>query len=349
MKALDYFLTYVFCAFLVINTTAVVADLDLANSENNLRYVVKKHDTIWAICKTYVDDPLCWKKLVKYNDLANPKYLPPDSIISIPQQWLKTQPTTALVIAVEGEVSRTRNGEDKRYLLNVGDILNQQDTVQAVNGSAMIKFADQSRLLLKANSSIRMKTLQYNDITQLVSTRVELLKGRVKASVEKVTNDVSRYEIETPAAVAAVRGTEFRVASDLDENGQSLMRTELLTGALLVFSDNNAQALSAGEAVMALEGKGVAEPVKLLPRPEMIVTGARSFQLPYRVRWKPINKAQSYKITLLQAGNQLREESTQDTYFDVKNMASGNFELLIRGVDQQGFEGRNRLLKINLP
>lgn len=349
MKVLDYCLTAVFCAFLMINTFSAVADADLKNTNNDLRYVVKQNDTIWGICKTYVDDPLCWKKLVEYNQVVNPKYLPPNSIISIPQQWLKAQPTTALVVAVEGEVSLTRNGDDQRYLLNVGDILGQQDTVQALNGSAMIEFADQSRLLLKANSIIRMATLQYNDVTQLVNTRIELLKGRVKASVEKATNDVSRYEIETPAAVAAVRGTEFRVASDSGENGQSLMRTELLTGALLVSSDTNAQTLGAGEAVMAEEGKGVAKPVQLLPRPEMVVTGARSFQLPYRIRWQPLNKAKSYIITLLQDDIQIREESTQDTFFDIQNMIPGSYQLLIRGVDHQGFEGRNRLVKVNLP
>jgi hypothetical protein len=95
--------------------------------------------------------------------------------------------------------------------LEVGDLLNQEDVVKSQGGSAMIEFADNSRLLLKENSTIRMASLKLYEETQLVNTRVELLKGRVKAQVEKLSNKDSRYEISTPAAVAAVRGTEFKV------------------------------------------------------------------------------------------------------------------------------------------
>jgi hypothetical protein len=316
-------------------------------------YTVKKKDTIWGICKSYVADPLCWQKLTAYNELKNPKYLPPNSIIRIPKVWLNTiqdsHPTTALVIAVVGDVMVIRKGSAEATSLAVGHQLNQEDTVRALNGSAMIKFADESRLLLKANSTIRMSTLQFYDPTQLVNTRVELLKGRVRAEVKKVTNANSRYEIETPAAVAAVRGTEFRVGSDLDAEGNALMRAELLTGALQVASDNNAQQLSAGEAVMAIEGKGVSEPVKLLPPPEMKINGARSFQLPYDLKWKNLDKAVSYKVALVRDGQELWEKDTQETKISLQGLDSGRFEILIRGIDEQGFEGRNRLVKVNLP
>lgn len=331
-------------ALLLLNMT-----FSFANLEEDLLYSVKKNDTIWGICKSYVNDPLCWKKLTAYNALENPKYLPPNSIIRIPKSWLNTHPSTALVIAVEGNVLVMRKGSKEAAELRVGDQLKQEDLVSALNGTAMIKFADESRLLLKSNSTIRMSTLQFYDPTQLVNTRVELLKGRVKAQVEKVTNANSRYEIETPAAVAAVRGTEFRVGSDVDANGKSLMRTELLTGALLVSSSSNAQSLNAGEAVMAVEGKGVSKPVKLLPRPVMKVNGARSFQLPYDLKWEPLNKAVSYKVTLTQNGQELFERSTTETKVSLQGVGSGKFEILVRGIDKQGFEGRNRRVNVNLP
>ena len=221
--------------------------------------------------------------------------------------------------------------------------------MQALNGSAMIKFADQSRLLLKANSTIRMETLQFYDPSQLVNTRVELLKGRVKAQVEKISNENSRYEVVTPAAVAAVRGTEFRVANEKNDNGRAVMRTELLTGALEVVSDNNKQNIIAGQAVMAVEDEGVYDPVVLLPRPLLEINGARSFQLPYDVQWKPIKGAVSYQVTLMTEDNQMWQKSTTETKFKLQDLDSGRFELLIRGVDSQGFEGRNRRLKINFP
>ena len=345
MRLIKQFLSSTLCTLLLFNISSALS----STNADDLSYVVKKNDAVWAVCKTYVNDPMCWKKLVEYNQLKNPKYLPPKSIIRIPKAWLKDHSTTALVIAVEGQVSVMREGSKEAKSLIVGDLLSQQDVVQALKGSAMIKFADESRLLLKANSTIRMANLQFYDASQLVNTRVELLKGRVKAQVEKINNINSRYEIATPAAVAAVRGTEFRVANDQNEDGLTVMRTELLTGALDVVSGTSKQSIIAGQAVMAVEGEGVLEPVALLPRPLLEINGARSFQLPYDIKWQPIEGAVSYKVTLMTESNQLWQESTKETKFTLQDLDSGNFEFLIRGVDSQGFEGRNRRLRVNLP
>lgn len=320
----------------------------LSFSQPELLYTVKKNDTVWGICQTYVSDPLCWKKLVDYNQLKNPKYLPPKSIIRIPKAWLIEHPTTALVIAVEGEVSLIRSESNEQQALKVGDQLSQQDVVKALNGSAMIKFADQSRLLLKANSTIRMATLQFYDPSQLVNTRVELLKGRVKAQVKKINNENSGYQIVTPAAVAAVRGTEFRVANEQDEKGKSLMRTELLSGALLMESDINQRNLSASQAVMAIEGQGLGEIVELLPRPLLDLNSSQSFTLPLNLQWQPIKGAIAYKVSLMTDKAQVWEKEIQAANLEIADIAPGEYKILIRGVDSQGFEGRNRQLVLIL-
>ena len=157
MKVIKQCSAIILGALLLLNSIFSFAEID----STDLNYIVKKNDTVWGICKTYVSDPLCWKKLVEYNQLKNPKYLPPRSVIRIPKSWLIDHPTTALVIAVEGQVSVTHKGMTEKKILVVGDLLSQQDIVQALNGTAMIQFADQSRLLLKANSTIRMETMQF--------------------------------------------------------------------------------------------------------------------------------------------------------------------------------------------
>jgi hypothetical protein len=337
-------------------TTSIIAllyfnsHLSFSESSDEFLYTVKKTDTVWGICKAYVHDPLCWKKLVVYNQLENPKYLPPKSIIRIPKTWLIDHSATALVIAVEGDVLVVRNDTKLEKRLNVGDKLSQQDIVKSMNGTAMIQFADDSRLLLKANSSIRMASLQFYDATQLVNTRVELLKGRVKAQVEKLTNKNSQYQISTPAAIAAVRGTEFRVARSESKIGDSVeMRTELLTGALEVASDQNKQDILSGQGVLAIEGKGVGKPVKLLARPLMALNESQKITLPLNLKWKAIDKAASYKVTLMGLDSQVWEQTTVEPEILIENINSGQYKLLIRGIDEQGFEGRNRRLDLILP
>lgn len=339
----------------LLNTSIIAllyfsSQLSFSEPSEEFLYTVKKTDTVWGICKAYVHDPLCWKKLVVYNQLDNPKYLPPKSIIRIPKAWLIDHSTTALVIAVEGDVLVVHNETKLEERLNVGDKLSQQDIVKSMNGTAMIQFADDSRLLLKANSSIRMASLQFYDASQLVNTRVELLKGRVKAQVEKLTNKNSQYQISTPAAVAAVRGTEFRVARSESKLGNSVeMRTELLTGALEVASDLNKQNIVSGQGVLAIEGKGVGQPVRLLARPLMALNESQKIILPLNLKWKIIDKAASYKVTLMTLESQVWEKTTSEPEVMIEDIGSGRYKLLIRGIDEQGFEGRNRRLDLVIP
>lgn len=338
--------------FVALSTSIFITPLTAAleaPSEDFL-YTVKKDDTVWAVCKTYVSDPLCWKKLVDYNQLKNPKYLPPKSVLRIPKSWLSDPSTTALVIAVEGDVLVSQVNSAAERALKVGDRLQQSDIVKSAQGSAMIEFADNSRLLLKANSIIRMSSLQYYDAEQVVNTRVELLKGRIKAQVEKLTNKNSSYQISTPAAVAAVRGTTFRVSRSDSEQGTPIeMRTELLSGKLLVGSETNEQLITSGQAVLAVEGKGVEEPVTLLPRPLLKLNESQSFNLPLNFEWKAIENASSYRVTLMTENSQVWEKQTQGNEVLIDDIEAGQYILLIRGVDKNGFEGRNRQLKLVLP
>lgn len=308
-------------------------------------YQVKVNDTIWDICKNYVADSQCWRKLVDYNQIKTPKYLPPDTIVRIPKAWLKPSLAQALVIAVQGEVKVLRDGEEGEKPVTVGDQLSQFDTITARNGSAMIKFADDSRLLLKPNSAVRMQGLRYYQRGGIANTQLRLLKGRVKASVEKLRGLESRFDIATPAAVAAVRGTEFRVGL-AEESGKAVMVTELLEGGLDMTNDQGKQRLEAGEALRAVEGETLQAPVKLLPRPRLELSAAEQVVLPYSLRWQPIVGAAYYKVSLRQSGLLLWESSTTDVTYAIDLPGDGDFEVQISAVDEQGFEGRGRRLRI---
>lgn len=334
---------FVHCVFLL---WSAVLQADTSDSKD-WQYTVQQKDTVWAVCKNYVADSLCWKKLVEYNQIKNPKYLPPGSILKIPRAWLKSSVAEAVVISVEGEVTVSSDGQRGSRKLKVNDRLSQKDTVVANNGSAMIQFADQSRLLLKPNSAIRMQGLRYFRKGGVAKTEIRLLRGRVKANVKKFQGLKSRFDISTPAAVAAVRGTEYRVSLTDQEGGKAVMLTELLEGQVTVQSQINNQLLNAGEAVKAIEGKGVGKPVKLLPRPRLMFNQEKDIGLPYQLTWHPLKGAVYYRVVFSRQGAILREERTKQTTTLVNVDQTGEYELYLSGVDQYGFEGVPRRLLLN--
>ena len=78
-----------------------------------------------------------------------------------------------------------------------------------------MQFADQSELQVLPNSEVVLDKLSHHKHTGMVDTRIRLNSGSVNTRVEKQGPD-SHYEISTPAAITAVRGTAFRLSSDAE-------------------------------------------------------------------------------------------------------------------------------------
>ena len=76
------------------------------------------------------------------------------------------------------------------------------------NGSALLVFGEGSTMEIKANSEISVNEL---NIPATGSTMVRLYEtvGNTINRVGKLVDSASKYEVETPAAVAVVRGTIF--------------------------------------------------------------------------------------------------------------------------------------------
>ena len=97
------------------------------------------------------------------------------------------------------------------------------DTVRtAARGLATLTFADGSRVELAGNSSFTLEETAPNSYVMGLSI------GRLKAFVEKIAS--RSFQVRTPMAVAAVRGTEFQV----EVAGDGTTNIDLYKGLLAV-------------------------------------------------------------------------------------------------------------------
>ncbi len=96
----------------------------------------------------------------------------------------------------------TRNGAG----LNVRDQVQWNDQLQTNNsGRLRLNLLDGSILSLGSNS--QMRVVQHNAAAQ--QTTLELLFGRLRSQVVKLTQPNSKFEVRTPTSVAGVIGTDF--------------------------------------------------------------------------------------------------------------------------------------------
>jgi len=112
--------------------------------------------------------------------------------------------------SVSGEVQIQRAGASIGAAPGVGVDVGDR-IVTGASGHAVIVLNDQSRLELDAVSSITLD--QFTITGGATSTRVSLFSGVLRSLVNAASGGApANYQVHTPNAVAAVRGTKFDTA-----------------------------------------------------------------------------------------------------------------------------------------
>lgn len=115
------------------------------------------------------------------------------------------------VISLEGKATLFRNEPDKGSLLRYGDPVQPGDTIEtAADAKLKMLFDDDSLVTLGPSSRLKITTQLFDASSKQRQTLLKLIYGKVRTLVPKLRELFkSSYEVETPNAVAGVRGTYF--------------------------------------------------------------------------------------------------------------------------------------------
>ena len=333
---------------------AMVAKAE-ANSDIEWIYHVEKGDTLWDLCRQQLGETnttRCWKKIQRYNGITVPKRMRPGAYLRIPVSWLKTIPVVASVQFARGEVSQQVFGAANAQPLATGDQVSLGSLVTVADGAAVLKFIDGSELLLRQQSELLVQamTTQGNHSAR---TTLSLNKGEVDVGAfhskspssagastpAKKKKSGDRFRIKTPGVVAAVRGTEFRVAAQPDG---ITTQVEVLQGGVDVASDQSGQLVPAGYGVSAVKGQAVEAPRKLLPGPQFERVQASYNVGDVTVQWLPVEGAKSYQLELYKGATGreiLLQQAVATASYRFANLAEGDYQLVVRAVSTDGLRG----------
>jgi hypothetical protein len=115
----------------------------------------------------------------------------------------------AFISFIEGTVEIKKSSASDWVAAKVKNSLSEGDIVKSgANSKASITFFDGSVINLQSDTQIEIKQLTSSKPTGI---RLKQEIGDTLSKVEKLTDSASKYEIETPVAVAGVRGSQMRV------------------------------------------------------------------------------------------------------------------------------------------
>ncbi|MCR8921193.1 FecR domain-containing protein [Dasania sp. GY-MA-18] len=301
-------------------------------------YTVRPGDNLWNLCKQYTTHPRCWQDLAKTNKVTYPKRLPPGFVISFPVDWLKAIPRPVEVRFVLGEVSIQAPNSDISLAPSIGDKLAIGSKITTQQGHINLRFGDGSLMQLEPHSELLLDSLSNFDGVGIVDSRMRLNQGAVKTRVIK-RQPASRFQITTPTAVAAVRGTEYRVSSVIGE--QALMRSEVFEGLVDVSAASNSQPVAAGFGIVAKQGQALNPAKPLLPAPKFSINKQAQL-LPLQLQWQPVQDAQHYLLSLFEDNDQqelISQWQVAQSQHQLVDLAANCYRLQLRAVDQQQLQG----------
>lgn len=328
---------------LMATSPKVTADPSMQD-DSEWFYTYRPSDTMQAVAKRMLNPKYNWSDLVRHNRIDNVKSLQAGSIIKIPMSWLKMQPKPAKVLSVNGNVLHKKARLTTYKMLKANQLIQVGDEVKSRNGTALIKLADNSIIRLESESHIHFNRLSHFGDTGMTDTKIRLKRGGLINTVAPLKRG-SRYEISSPSAVAAVRGTEFRMRTEGNRT-----QIEVTEGKVEFGNRQRSSIINAGEAAEISHQSAQIETRDLFPAPQKQNTNNRLSDLPTQFTWAPVPGAESYKyeLTEMSKGQRLQAGEKSSPEVEIANLKSGQYQLAMRAVDSDGFEGLNDLTQLDI-
>lgn len=307
----------------------------------NFQYHAEARDTLIGLGRRLLLEPRRWHEVQSRNHIADPRRIPRGAIIQIPYEWLKTSAESASVSSITGIVQQAG------AKISPGDVLPEGSVIETgSDGSVTIDLADGSVVTLQKSTTLRLDQMtRVTGVAAAHSIRLKLESGRVE-TVVKPHRDVGRFEIITPVAVSAVRGTQFRDSFHGEDNRAT---AETLAGTVSVSGGSGAVPVPAGFGTRVERDQAPLPPVVLLPPPSLANLPSTNTTAVLRVPLQAVAGATSYRVQL--ATDAQFHAITADTVAaeDSASLAAvpdGDYWLRARSIDGLGLEGADSVRQI---
>jgi hypothetical protein len=146
----------------------------------------------------------------------------------------------------------------------VGMAVQMGDELRTADGQLRVVFRDDSVVDLDANSTIVVDEHVFDPAAGSFSSLLKLVHGKARALVsEYYRAPGASYQIETPTAVAGVRGTSFIVAYHVDRDATEVIGIQGQIEVRSLAARTDAVYVSAQEATTILRGEAPTPPALL--------------------------------------------------------------------------------------
>lgn len=300
-------------------------------------YTLRPDETLTQVSRRLLSSRHSLASLTRYNKIGDPTAVMPGQSIRIPVNWLEKQPEPAVALAVTGSAQRLRGVDGKRQTLKPRMQIRAGDEVSTQSGSAVLQLANGSLIRMGQDSHLIFNRLTRYGKTGMVDTLMRLERGSLEAEVEALTEDGSRFEIDTPSAIAAVRGTAFKLQAN-----KGTTQLQVTEGKVAFGPPGRTLPVPAGYSATAGKGTRNAVDIRKLPTaPDMAPLPANASRLPLDIKWQAVAGADRYQVDIYDStsGRWVAREQSVDPELTLKHLDNGKYDIKLAAIGANGIAG----------
>ncbi len=314
-------------------------------ADSSIMHEVVKGDTLISLASQYLGDAEAWKTIRDDNGVKNPRRLIPGTelLIRLPVR-------DVAVIFAHGDVVLVSGGGITPHTIEIGEKLSEGVKIRVGGNSYLsLQFADGSITRVMSDSLVQL--VKIREQGKSLNRVIELERGAVDVSVTPQSEQAKRrkknantFEIMTPGAIAAVRGTRYDVTvSDRQDTTSSVTEGSVGISSRTSKQPSDTVALSAGAGIPIDAGGHLGTVRPLLPSPDLTQLHTNiGNPLAVVLAWPDVRAAAAYQVRVGKDADMQQVERNKTVAMptaQLMGLADGSYNIGIRAIDEDGILG----------
>ncbi|BBB30649.1 FecR domain-containing protein [Neptunomonas japonica] len=328
---------------ITIMTLLILLLSNVSRAEESVwEYEMQPGDNIWKIAHELLTDWRSWQEVERLNNVNNDRLMAAGTILRIPTSMIQRRQARIQLIEVSGPVTLI-SAADKSEKSLTDQTLQEGDLIKTgSNASALLKFEDNTQILLNAESEFVINQASIiGSNRNVIDINVLLKAGEAEIRANPAQSPGSRFVIETPSAFATTRGTVYRIRADKTQTA-----AEVTQGRIDVANTLGSTKVRQKFGTLTTKNSAPQKPKRLLVAPA-VPTIKTIHYLPARLSWNEITGAVSYRSQLSDQEEFSRiilDNLGKPAKLNIPaSLKDGQYWLRVKAADANGLQGLESL------